>query len=136
LAPETVQAPLWPIVLYFAVVFVLVAGMVGASYVLGQRHRQRAMHIPYESGISPTGTARLHYSADFYLVAMFFVLFDLESVFVFAWAVSLRETGWAGYAEILVFIGVLLAALAYLWRVGALDWGTRVRLKGARSAGR
>jgi NADH-quinone oxidoreductase subunit A len=61
-------------------------------------------------------------SAKFYLVAMFFVIFDLEAVFLFAWAVSVRETGWAGYAEAAVFIAVLLATLVYLSRVGALDW--------------
>ena len=64
-------------------------------------------------------------SARFYLVAMFFVVFDLEAVFLFAWAVAAREVGWAGYWEVLIFIGVLMAALMYLWRVGALDWATR-----------
>ena len=122
-------APLWPLGLYSGLVVFLVASMLGVSWVLGQRHRQRATHIPYESGISPTGTARLRYFADFYLVAMFFVIFDVESIFIFAWAVAMRETGWAGYAEILVFIGVLVAALVYLWRVGALDWGTTSRLR-------
>ena len=71
------------------------------------------------------GSARL--SVKFYLVAMFFVIFDLEAVFIFAWAVSVPELGWAGYIEILIFIGVLAAALIYLWRVGALDWGPAQR---------
>jgi NADH-quinone oxidoreductase subunit A len=61
-------------------------------------------------------------SAKFYLVAMFFVIFDLEAVFIFAWAIAVRETGWNGYAEAMLFITVLLATLVYLWRVGALDW--------------
>jgi NADH-quinone oxidoreductase subunit A len=65
---------------------------------------------------------RVRFPAKFYLVAMFFVIFDVEAVFLFAWAVAVRETGWAGYAEVLLFITVLLATLAYLWRVGALDW--------------
>jgi NADH-quinone oxidoreductase subunit A len=60
-------------------------------------------------------------------MAMFFVIFDLEAVFIFAWAVSVRETGWAGYAEMLVFTGILLAALIYLWRLGALEWGSFIR---------
>jgi NADH-quinone oxidoreductase subunit A len=64
----------------------------------------------------------VRFSAKFYLIAMFFVVFDLEAVFLFAWAVAVRETGWAGYAEALLFIMILLATLAYLWRVGALDW--------------
>lgn len=115
---------LWPLAVYFAAVLVVVAGMLGLSYVLGERHKERATGEPYESGIVSTGSARLRLSAKFYLVAMLFVIFDLEAVFIFAWAVALRELGWIGYAEVIVFIGILLAALIYLWRVGALDWGT------------
>jgi NADH-quinone oxidoreductase subunit A len=114
---------LWPLVVYSALVLLLAAGMIGTSWLLGQRHRGRATDEPYESGIIPTGNARLRLSVHYYLVAMFFVIFDLEAVFLFAWAVAIRESGWAGYVEILVFIGILLAALVYLWRQGALDWG-------------
>jgi NADH-quinone oxidoreductase subunit A len=63
---------------------------------------------------------------------MFFVIFDLEAVFLYAWAVSVREAGWAGYWEVLVFVGILTATLAYLWRVGALDWGSVRRNDGSR----
>ena len=117
-------AGLWPLAVYFVCVIALVAVMIGLSYLLGQRHRDRATGEPYESGIVSVGSARLRLSAKFYLVAMFFVIFDLEAVFIFAWAVAVRELGWAGYIEILIFIGVLVAALLYLWRLGALDWGT------------
>ncbi|HEX2951592.1 MAG TPA: NADH-quinone oxidoreductase subunit A, partial [Armatimonadota bacterium] len=79
--------------------------------------------VPYESGMVPTGSARIRFPADFYLIAMFFVIFDLETVFIVAWAVSMRQVGWAGFTSICVFIGVLFVALAYLWRDGALDWG-------------
>ena len=79
-----------------------------------------------------TGSARMRFPAHFYLIAMFFVIFDLEVVFLFAWAIAAPELGWLGYAEILVFVGVLLAAWVYLWRVGALDWGTSARLKARR----
>jgi NADH-quinone oxidoreductase subunit A len=113
---------LWPLVLYFALVVFVVSTMVLLSYVLGQRHNERATADPYESGMPVTGSARVRLSAKFYLVAMFFVIFDLEAVFIFAWAVAAREVGWAGYIEILVFIAVLSAALLYLWRLGALDW--------------
>jgi NADH-quinone oxidoreductase subunit A len=65
--------------------------------------------------------------AKFYLMAVFFVIFDLEAVFVYAWAVSAKEAGWPGYIEMLVFLGILVAALAYLWRLGALDWAPRPR---------
>jgi len=113
---------LWPLGLYAAAVMVVVTTMILLSHVLGQRHRERATSDPYESGMPVTGSARVRLSAKFYLVAMFFLIFDLESVFIFAWAVSAREVGWAGYIEIVVFITILLAALVYLWRLGALDW--------------
>ena len=112
---------------YFVFVILLVVAMLATSYVLGQRHSDRATNSPYESGILSEGSARVRLSARFYLVAMLFVIFDLESVFIFAWAVAARELGWAGYIEVVVFIGVLLAALAYLWRLGALDWGVSAR---------
>ena len=115
---------LWPFALYFGVVMALVISMLGLSYILGQRHRERATGEFYEGGIKSEGSARLRLPARFYLVAMFFVIFDLEAVFLFAWAVSARMLGWPGYWEIFIFIGLLLAALVYLARVGALDWGT------------
>ncbi|HTP58979.1 MAG TPA: NADH-quinone oxidoreductase subunit A, partial [Spirochaetia bacterium] len=80
---------------------------------------------PYESGVPPTGSARLRFSADFYLVSMFFVIFDISAVFLFAWAVAVRDLGWAGYAAILVFMVETVAGLAYLWRMGAFAWGAR-----------
>lgn len=122
-AQQNAPAALWPIAVYFGAVVMLVAAMLGISHFLGERHRGRQTEEPYESGVVPTGTARLRFHIRFYLVAMFFVIFDLEAVFVYAWAVSIRETGWLGYFEILIFIGILAAALAYLWRMKALDWG-------------
>lgn len=118
--------PLWPFALYAALVVVLAAGMLLVSWVLGNRHKQRATGQPYESGMVPTGTARLRLPVDYYLVGMFFVIFDLEAVFLYAWAVSARRAGWAAFGEICIFVFVLLVALGYLWGVGALDWGTRV----------
>jgi len=113
---------LWPLGVYLVIVVMLVVAMLGLSFVLGQRHHNRATGTPYESGILSQGSARVRLSAKFYLVAMFFVIFDLEAVFIFAWAIAVRETGWTGYAEAMSFIAVLLATLVYLWRVGALDW--------------
>ena len=82
---------------------------------------------PFESGIVPVGSAPLRLSAQFYLTAMIFVIFDVEAAFLFAWAVACREAGWAGFIEALVFVGILLAALVYLWRLGGLDWAPRGR---------
>ena len=110
---------MWPFGVYFALVLLLVAGMLVVSYLLGQRHSERATGSPYEGGILSEGSARVRLPAKFYLMAMFFVIFDLEAVFLFAWAVAARSLG---FWEALVFIGILLAALLYPWRMGALDW--------------
>jgi NADH-quinone oxidoreductase subunit A len=118
------SVPLWPFGLYFLIVIFLAAAMLGLSSILGQRHLERATGIPYEGGILPEGSARVRLSAKFYLLAMFFVIFDLESIFIYAWAVAARELGWAAYGVIAIFIGVLLAVLGYLWRSGGLDWAS------------
>jgi NADH-quinone oxidoreductase subunit A len=114
---------LWLLGVYFVVVLLLVILMLVVSYLLGQRHREHATGSPYESGIVSEGSAHVRLSAKFYLVAMFFVVFDLEAAFIFAWAIAGRELGWSGYWELLIFTGVLISALVYLWRLGALDWG-------------
>jgi NADH-quinone oxidoreductase subunit A len=126
-SPAAQTITLWPFAVYLAAVIVMVAGMLALSYLLGQRHEERATGEPYESGIVSTGSARLRFSAKFYLIAMLFVIFDLEAVFIFAWAIAFRELGWTGYLGALVFIGVLVAALVYEWKVGALDWGSSRR---------
>jgi NADH-quinone oxidoreductase subunit A len=117
----------WPLGVYFLVVVALAALILASSYLLGERHRAPATGAPYESGIVSTGTARVRFPAQFYLVAAFFVIFDLEAVFIFAWAAAGRALGWPAYLELVVFVAVLLAALAYLWRVGALDFGRAAR---------
>lgn len=114
---------LWPLVVYGGGVVLLVGAIVLISWGLGERHRERATTEAYESGIRPTGSGRGRFSVQFYLVAVFFVLFDLEAVFLFAWALVAEEAGWTGLIEALVFIAVLMAALIYLIREGALDWG-------------
>ena len=124
---------LWPFALYFLLVLILTGGMVGVSYVLGQKHKDLSTDKPYESGIPATGSARTRFDVKFYLNAMFFVVFDLETMFVITWAVAFRESGWAGYVEMLIFILVLVAALVYLWRMGALDW-TSLRQRRERKA--
>jgi NADH-quinone oxidoreductase subunit A len=118
---------LWPLVGYFIAVLIVAAGMIGISALLGERHREKATDEPYECGIAVTGSAHVRLPIQFYLVAMLFVIFDLEAVYLFAWAVAVPEVGWLGFCEMLVFIAVLCIALAYVWRVGALNWGTSQR---------
>ena len=121
--PATELQVLWPLPIYFVIALVLVAVMVGLSYLLGERHWEHATGEPYEGGIVSTGTSRVRLSAKFYLVAMFFVIFDLEAAFIFSWAIVVDEMGWVGYGEGVLFIAIVAAALIYLWRAGALDWG-------------
>jgi NADH-quinone oxidoreductase subunit A len=123
---------LWPLAVFFMVTLLLVMAILALSYVLGQRHRGKAMDEIYECGLVSTGSARVRFAAKFYLIAMFFVIFDLESVFILVWSVGVRELGWTGYVEVAVFIAILLVALFYLWRVGALEWGTSKHKKEAQ----
>jgi NADH-quinone oxidoreductase subunit A len=112
---------------YVAAIGLMVAVMLGASFGLGPRRRGPADPNPFESGIPPLHDTHIRFPSQFYLVAMFFVIFDLEMVFVFAWAVTVRAAGWAGYAGMLAFLALLLLALAYLWRSGGLEWGPKRR---------
>ncbi len=114
---------LWPLLAYGAVVLFLVGAILGLSYFLGQRHNERATNEPYESGILNTGSARTRFSSQFYLIAMLFVIFDVETIFVFSWAIAFRELSWYGYLGVLVFVILLVVVLIYEWRNGALDFG-------------
>jgi len=124
---------LWPLALYALLAVLLAAAMIGLSHFLGERHRERDTGVPYESGLAGTGPARIRFPAHFHLVAVFFVIFDLEAVFFLAWGVAARELGWAGYAGIVVFTVILVAGLIYEWRAGALDWAAHP-LRGGRPA--
>ncbi|MBN7795642.1 NADH-quinone oxidoreductase subunit A [Parahaliea mediterranea] len=101
--------------------------MLVLSWLLGQQRASRATNMPFESGILPVGSSQIQMSAEFYLIAIFFVIFDLETVFIFAWAVAFFELGWEGYIAVGVFIAVLAVALVYELGTGALDWGVKAR---------
>ncbi len=124
MSPENAVPGLWPLAVYAALIIALVVVMIRFSFILGERHRERTTVEPYESGSILASSTRVRLDIRFYLIAVFFVIFDLEAIFIFAWAVAVRELGWLGYAEVLVFIGFLVAALIYLWRVGALETAT------------
>ncbi|MGA2406773.1 MAG: NADH-quinone oxidoreductase subunit A [Bacteroidales bacterium] len=115
--------PFWPFIVFAIVVIFLIGIMIGLSYILGERHKEKTTDEPFESGIPPTGDARLRFSSGFYLIAMFFVIFDLDAAFIMLWAVSFRELGLHGYIGILIFIGLLIVLLIYELSIGALDFG-------------
>lgn len=123
------SATLWPFLVYSVSVVGLLTVTLGLSWLLGHRtHRTKATDMPFESGIVPVGSAEnARMSIEFYLIAMFFVIFDLETIFIFAWAIAFFELGWRGYAGASVFIVFLMVALVYEWRTGALDWGVKQR---------
>lgn len=129
-----IAVAVWPAALYSALVL-LVAGLIlTLSWVLGERQYHGSDAERYESGIKPAGPLPRRLPVDFYQIALFFVIFDLEAVFIFSWAVSARKLGWLGYFELLVFVLLLFAGLVYLWRVGALDWGAAGRRRHAARA--
>jgi NADH-quinone oxidoreductase subunit A len=101
----------------------LVVLILGLSYVLGEHHADRATGEPYEGGILSAGSARLRFSSQFYMIAMLFVIFDVETIFIVAWAIAFEELGWYGYFGVLAFILLLVVVLIYEWRNGALDFG-------------
>lgn len=114
-----------PLFVHVAIVAAAVGALIGVSLLLGPRRVTRPKALPYESGTETPGTARRRFSVHFYLVAMLFILFDVEAVFLFAWAVKAKSLGWAGFGAVALFVGVLGVGLAYAWRKGALAWDHR-----------
>lgn len=120
---------LWPFLIYAMAVAALLAITLIAAWLLGAKTRHTdATDLPFESGILPVGSAdQTRLSIEFYLIAMFFVIFDLETIFIFAWGVAFFELGWTGYFGASAFIVILLVVLVYEWRTGVLDWGVLSR---------
>jgi NADH-quinone oxidoreductase subunit A len=125
---------------WLGVVIMIVLGvgfagvMIGLSVVLGPRNPTPEKLAPYECGMPAVGDARERQSVKFFLVAMIFLLFDLEVAFLYPWAVSLRDLGWAGFIQIVTFFLILLVGFVYVWRKGVLDWGSRRVRPSARKA--
>ncbi len=117
------QPGVFSLIVYAAVVAGLCMVLLFLSRWLGEQRPGSEKLRVYESGIIPTGQARLRYPVPFFLVAIFFLLFDLEGAYIFAWAVACRPLGWAGWFQIHFFIAVLLAGLVYIWIKGGLAWG-------------
>jgi len=111
-----------PVLLLLGVLILLAAGMLLLSYLLGVRRPTRAKLAPYECGITPTGDARHRFSVKFYLVAMVFILFDVEIIFLYPWAVIFHQLRMFGFIEMLMFLLLVLPGFVYLWKKGVLSW--------------
>lgn len=112
----------FPLALVFALALILGLALVGLAALLGPRRPSRVKSAPFECGSDPVGDARDRFGVKFYVIALLFVVFDIEAVFIYPWAVQVRELGWAGYATMAAFAATLVAGLAYVWKKGALDW--------------
>lgn len=112
------------LIVYTMLVIVLIGIQLLIAAWLGEKKENPEKLRAYESGVIPTGTARLRYPVPFYMVAIFFLLFDVEGAYIFTWAVAYEDLGWAGYLQMSFFIVVLLVGLFYIWKKGGLDWRT------------
>jgi NADH-quinone oxidoreductase subunit A len=124
--PNSYTELYFPVLLQAVIAMGLAAGLLGASWLLGKRVRNRVKDMPYESGIVPTGSARERFSVKFYLVGMLFILFDIEAIFLYPWVVIYREPGmaWLAFTEMLIFVVLILSGFFYIWKKGVLDWST------------
>jgi NADH-quinone oxidoreductase subunit A len=122
--PDSYPELYFPVLVQAVIAMVLAAALITISYVFGKRIRNRVKDMPYESGIVPTGDARQRFSVKFYLVAMLFIVFDIEAIFLYPWVVVYREPGLskALFGEMLVFVILILSGFFYIWKKGALDW--------------
>src|SRR5215469_3889275 len=120
--PENYPELYFPIVVQVVIAAVLAAALIAISYIFGKKVRNRVKDTPYESGMVPTGDARQRFSVKFYLVAMLFILFDIEAIFLYPWVVVYRELKMFGFIEMLVFVVLILSGFFYIWKKGALDW--------------
>src|ERR1700760_4655907 len=120
--PESYPELYFPILVQVVIAAVLAAALIAISYIFGKKVRNRVKDMPYESGMVPTGDARQRFSVKFYLVAMLFILFDIEAIFLYPWVVVYRELKMVAFGEMLVFVILILSGFLYIWKKGALDW--------------
>src|ERR1700741_3776966 len=121
--PDNYFARYLPFLIHILMAGGIATAIVTLSWLIGQRKPTRAKMSPYESGMQPIGDARGRFSVKFYLVAMLFILFDVEAIFLYPWAVILRDLKHFGFLEMMVYIGIVLVGLFYIWKKGALAWG-------------
>lgn len=125
--PTTEIEAYFPVLVQVLLGVTVGAAMIVLAFLLGKRLKNKVKETPYECGITPTGTARERFSVKFYLVAMLFILFDIEVIFLYPWAVVFRELKLFAFFEMVLFIGLVLAGYFYIWKKGVLNWATEER---------
>lgn len=120
--PTTYPQIYFPVLVQVLIAMGIAAGLIVASTALGKRARSPLKDTPYESGMAPVGSARERFSVKFYLVGMIFILFDIEAVFLYPWAVVYRQLKLFGFFEMFIFVALILIGFFYIWKKGALDW--------------
>ncbi|HEY0564084.1 MAG TPA: NADH-quinone oxidoreductase subunit A [Terriglobales bacterium] len=130
--PTSYAETYFPVLIQILIAIAVAGGMIGASAVLGQRVKDRVKSMPYESGMNPIGNARERFSVKFYLVAMVFILFDIEAIFLYPWAVIYRQLRFFAFSEMLLFIVLVLCGFFYIWKKGVLDWSAEDRREQGR----
>jgi NADH-quinone oxidoreductase subunit A len=130
--PDNYFARYLPLLIHFLLASAFATAVVFLSWLVGQRKPTRAKLSPYECGMTPVGDSRQRFSVKFYLVAMLFILFDVEAVFLYPWAVILRQLRHFGLWEMAVYVGIVLVGFFYVWRKGVLDWGPDALRRGER----
>ena len=128
--PDNYFARYLPLLMHFGIATALAGAIVTLSYFIGQHKPGLAKMSAYECGVQPIGDAWGRFSVKFYLVAMLFILFDVEAVFLYPWAVILRELKMFGFWEMMVYIAIVLVGLFYVWKKGVLDWGLTAAKRG------
>ena len=128
--PTSYTEVYFPLLLEIVIAMAIAAGMIGASAVLGHRVRSRVKDQPYECGVESQGSPRERFSVKFYLVAMIFILFDIETVFLYPWAVVYRKLGLFAFFEMFLFVALILSGFFYIWKKGALAWSVEEEPRG------
>lgn len=134
--PTSLPESYFPVLVAWLFAVLNATGVIVTGALLGKRIRNRYKDMAYESGMAPVGTARERFSVKYFMVAMLFILFDIEAVFLYPWAVVYRDLGWFGFVEMMLFIALVLVGFFYIWKKGVLNWSQAGEIEEKAAAGR
>ena len=120
--PTSLPEQWLPVLMQSVLALVIACALIGLSFLIGRKVKNKVKDMPYECGIAPTGDARERFSVKFYLVAMLFILFDIEAIFLYPWAVVYKDLKMFAFVEMLMFVALVMAGFFFVWKKGVLDW--------------